>query len=226
MSFLVFLCFAITVGASGYAAAQESETADKKVPVTASSGDPAYTSTNTPYEEENTEEEGDPVTNAKRELLLDKITGLTTTLEQSDARHFFVMYANYAVINTVKRVERDVTAAAEACIKDNSGMASRVEEKLSGWKKAVSEGMKEAEANIENMSLAQTYLSQNEVKQIFKLVDETNEITDTKFKKVPVSTPEACEYMLGKMDETESTMTSLLSATMKSLPNVIQQSQE
>lgn len=161
-----------------------------------------------------------------KKLLLKKLAKYTNGLEQKDARHFFVLYGNYSIVNSVRIVEKDVTAATEVCKKENPKMKDRIDERFAAWKKAIAGPKAEAEANIKNMSEAQTYMSQAEVNELFDLVDKTSEMAQSKFKKVPVSTPEACEFMLTKMDETQSTMISLLSATMKSLPLALQQSQE
>lgn len=169
---------------------------------------------------------GDSPEDPRKRALLDKIVKITTSLDQAQANHFFVMYSNYAMISTVKKVEGDVKNAAQKCSETNPDMKDKIASRLDGWTTAINAPMKDATDNINNMSLAQTYISQAEVQEIFALVDTMREETDQKFQRVPVSTPEACEFMLSKLDETQQNMGALLKATLMSYPNVLQKTQE
>ena len=172
------------------------------------------------------EEKATEPVKVKTEILQGKVSDLMKTLDMAQARHFMTMYANYNIYSMVKAVREDVHQAVEACADNNKNMADKVRNKFSRWDDSVGGTMKEADANIQNLALAQTYLPQSELKSIFSLVDEVRAVNSSRFEKTPVTTPEACEFMISKMDETETSMNSLLQATLISYPNMLQKTQE
>jgi len=105
-------------------------------------------------------------------------------------------------------------------------MEKQISVRWDKWTKSVDANMKEAWANINAMTLAQDYAPQNNMKRIFALIDETRKANSSRFETVPVTTPEACEFMLSKMDETEDNMNMLLITTIKSYPLIMKAMQE
>ncbi len=163
---------------------------------------------------------------AQGKALQEKIGGLLKTLDQDEATHFLVMYANYSLYSMVKAVNTDVGEAVDKCAENNKEMADELNKRYERWKRAVVTSMEDVHKNLENMSLAQTYLPQSEVKIIFALIDEVRAVNSSRFETAPVTTPEACEFMLSKMDETEENMTTLLKATLVSYPNISKKMQK
>jgi hypothetical protein len=166
------------------------------------------------------------VNTEERQVLLDRVVHMTSKLDKAQASHFFVMYSNYSIMSLVNNVEKDVGEAVQKCGEANPEMKTKVDSRYEGWKTTVSKAREEAKKNIDNMVAAQDYASQTEMNEIFSMVDKTRIEADTRFQRIPVSTPEACEFMLTKMDETEKTMDQILRATLTSLPNVLKKNQE
>ncbi len=166
------------------------------------------------------------IAEAQNKALSGKISDLLKNLSQEEATHFMVMYANYNIYSMVKAVSEDVGEAIGKCAENNKEMADDLNRRHGKWKSSVGGNMKEAYSNLNNMSLAQTYIPQYEVKMIFDLVDRVRSINSSRFETVPVTTPEACEFMLSKMDETEESMNAMLQATMISYPNIMKKIQK
>jgi hypothetical protein len=76
------------------------------------------------------------------------------------------------------------------------------------------------------MIVAQAYTKRNTIEDIFKQVEDVRGYNSSRFEKIPVSTREACEFMMGKMDETQTNMVGLLKTTLYSYPGALQRSQK
>ena len=175
-------------------------------------------------EESKSAEEG--LAEIQSDTLKQKMTSLMRTLTQEEINHFLVMYTNYNVYSMVKAVQEDISGAIDGCIKNNKNMEGDLTKRFDSWKKNVGTTMKEANANIQNLALAQTYLSQDEVQGFFSLIDEVRAHNSSRFETTPVTTPEACEFMISKMDETEENMKQLLQVALASYPNVLRKTQK
>ncbi len=175
-------------------------------------------------------DEGDPkaaaLAKAQMEALSGQVRNVTKNLGQAEYTHFGIIYGNYNIYSTVKAVREDVEKAVNACKENNPDMADRIDTRWGSWTKSVDANMKEAWANINSMTMAQDYASQDSMKNIFALVDETRKANSSRFEKIPVSTPEACEFMLSKMDETQDNMNMMLIATIRSYPEIMKAMQE
>ena len=60
------------------------------------------------------------------------------------------------------------------------------------------------------------------IKNLLAEANGVREESSDQFKKVPVTSIEACEYLLNKMDETQDTMGNLLDQTLVGLPQILQ----
>lgn len=170
--------------------------------------------------------EADELVKQQAQALRDKVGSVAKSLELKEANHFFVMYTNYNVYSMVKAVREDVRNAVQACTENNKDMASDLESKFGDWDGTVGGALKDSKASIDNMVLAQTYIQESDLNLVFGLVDEVRAHDSSRFETTPVTTPEACEFMMGKMDETKNTMTQLLKGTLLSYPTLIQKNQE
>lgn len=163
---------------------------------------------------------------AQEDALKEKVGNTVRKLDQREMTHFIAMFTNYNVYSIVSAIRDDVKGAVDRCADSNRDMADRVQQRFSKWDETVGGTMIEANNNIQNMALAQSYISQAELKIIFGLVDEVRAINSSRFESVPVSTPEACEFMLSKMDETEQSMQQMLTVSLQSYPNLLKKNQE
>lgn len=155
---------------------------------------------------------------ASAEKVFDRMRKMSEKLKPEEQKHFFTMYNNYNMIGTVKMVQSDVANAITACGQENPEIKSKLDARFSKWKDAVAPVIKEAETNVDNMVVAQDYADAKEIKSIFKTVDEMRSTTNKQIDKQPVSNREACDYLLGKMDDTQENFVQLLRATLVSVP--------
>lgn len=139
-------------------------------------------------------------------------------MDEISKRHFSVLYGNYNLIKVVETVRDDVEMAVEACGEANPDMEEPLETRFDVWKDAVKPVLKEADANVNNMILAQDYSKPRDIKKFLKKIDKARDEQDDRVKKVPVTSVEACQSLLEKMDETEANMVRLLEMTLVSLP--------
>lgn len=155
----------------------------------------------------------------KTSPVVEAYDAFTKDFNDMDKRHFGVMYGNYNMVKVVETVRGSVDSAVKACGEKNPDMKEPLDTRFGKWKAAVEPVLKEAEVNINNMTFAQSYAPPEKIKEMFKLVDDTRAEQDSKVDKVPVTTPEACDFLLKQMDETQDNMVKLLNATLISLPH-------
>ncbi len=175
-------------------------------------------------------DQGDPkaveLAKARLGALMGQIHGIKKNLGQTELAHFGIIYGNYNIYSTVKAVHSDVENAVNGCIENNPEMEKQLSARWDVWQKSVNANKEEAWANINAMTLAQDYAPQENMKRIFALIDETRKANSSRFETIPVTTPEACEFMLSKMDETQENMNMMLIATIKSYPAIMRSMQE
>jgi hypothetical protein len=191
---------------------------------------PAPEETAAPAEEPAAEEavpaaEEDPEVLKRREaaeqasgMAYEKMGELLATLGPNQQKHFYLLYTNHNIISTVKVVQNDIGKAIKQCGENNPEMKEKLDAKHKEWDDTINPVLKDAEANIGNMIIAQEYAKEKEIKEILKMVDKAREKNNSQIEKIPVTTPEACEYLIGKMDETREGMKGMLSTTLITFP--------
>lgn len=156
---------------------------------------------------------------AQDELALHQnLRTLSEDLPEQDKMHFFTMYNNDNLIETVKTVASDVGKAVAACGENNPDMAGPLAARFESWQEAIKPVMEEARGHLENMILAQDYLPAESIRGVLDLAHQTRTETQSKISKIPVTSVEACTFLLHKMDETQSSMIGLLQATLNAVP--------
>ena len=158
----------------------------------------------------------------KAKVLHRKILDLSTSLSDENRNHFYLIYNNHNMIETVKTVRQDVDKAVLACGKENPEIRSPLERRFSTWTDTIDPKVAEAEAFRDNMIIAQDYMEPGRIKNLLAEANGVREESSDQFKKVPVTSIEACEYLLNKMDETQDTMGNLLDQTLVGLPQILQ----
>ncbi len=155
--------------------------------------------------------------------VLEDVRAFADNLSDQNKRHFSVVYGNYNLIHVVKTVREDLGNAMEVCEEKNPELEGRATARYLEWTQAVDPVIKQAEANVGNMIIAQDYARPREFDQFFKKIDDAREQHAKDVKKVPVDSLEGCQGMIDKMDETQPNMIKLLNATLVSLPKAIQE---
>lgn len=162
----------------------------------------------------------------KSDALLSKVSGIMRGLDAKQAQHFYFIYSNYAMISTVNEVEKDLAAAVKACGENNSGMKDDLDADFSAWQDALKGPKEEALANVMNMVSAQDYLDDDQFSDLLEAIDGVRFANANRFEKIPVTSPEACEFMASKMDETQNQMVSMLKTTLMTYPAALQNTQQ
>lgn len=146
---------------------------------------------------------------------------ITEGLSPEEQKHFFILYNNYNMIGTVKMVQGDVGNAVKACGESNPDMKDKMDARFKTWNEAINPIVKESEGHVDNMVIAQEYAKPKEIKEIFKGLDETRVLANAQVEKTPVTTKEACEYLLNTMDDTQENFAKLLRSTLISAPAIV-----
>lgn len=161
-----------------------------------------------------------------RNKVLDAAEDFTKDMDKVSARHFNVLYGNYNLVKVVETVKDDVGAAVKACGEANPDKKDPLNARYDEWKKAVEPVLKEAEGNVDNMVVAQDYADPRDIRNFLRMVDKTREEQAKEVEKVPVTSPEACDSLLNKMDGSQEQMVKLLQMTLVSLPLLMQDQDE
>lgn len=149
------------------------------------------------------------------------IAELTMELDDNARRHFYTLYNNNNLISTVKYVRDHIGDAIDACSENNPDMEGDLRARYKEWTDAVNEKLGEAEGQVENMVLAQEYASDADINKILKQANDLRAKTQKNVERIPVTSPEACEYLLNKMDETQTNMLRFLSAVLVAMPQAM-----
>ena len=160
----------------------------------------------------------EPTLSEMRQTMFDKLGEISNKLEGAEKHHFSLANSNYALISTVRTVQRDVGNAITACGENNPDMKPALNKRYNEWNAAITPIMDEAQGHLDNMIIAQDYAAPEDIKGIFKVMDDTRAKAESEIEKIPVTTPEACQYLIDKMDETQLSMTGLLRRTLISTP--------
>ncbi|MGH1377886.1 MAG: hypothetical protein ACRBB3_03605 [Alphaproteobacteria bacterium] len=171
-------------------------------------------------------ESADDLVKAQSETLKGIVSDLVPTLTREEAAHFIALYKNYTLYSMVKAVDADVNNAVSKCADNNKSMKDELENRFEEWEKKVGTTLKEAHANINNMAISQSYIPQSNLNTMFGLIEEIRAVNSSRFETTPVTTPEACEFMISKMDETEESMGRMLKETLSSYPNLLKATQQ
>ena len=147
---------------------------------------------------------------------------LTMDLDDNDRRHFYTLYNNNNLISTVKYVRDHIGEAIDACSENNPDMEDDLRARYKKWTDAVNEKLEEAEAQVENMVLVQEYASDDAINEVLEQADDLRAKTQENVERIPVTSPEACEYLLNKMDETQETMLRYLGTVLVAMPQAME----
>jgi len=142
------------------------------------------------------------------------IKALANKLNPDDQKHFYLIYSDSNIISTVKMVRGDVNNAVNACGKSNADLKPELDKHFTDWKSKVDPVVKESEANLNNMIIAQTYAPPEKIKAILKKLDDVRAKTAAQVEKKPVTTKDACQYLESKLDSTQDSLTAALRSTL------------
>ena len=165
----------------------------------------------------------DPLIEAQKDAIDNTnmlLAKLVKDLDEAQRRHLMFTYSNYNLIQTTEAVKTDVEDAVQQCGAENPDMKEALDARFKDWQGALDPVLEEAQSNLDNMVLVQEYAPKKKIREVFKSVDNAREKTDARFEKTPVTTKEACTYLLGKMDDTQDNLTSLLRQTLVSFSQI------
>lgn len=162
----------------------------------------------------------------KLQVLNGELSAITKGLDDNQRRHFLMIYNSHNLISTVTHVKSQVSEAINACSEANPDMKDPLNKRFGEWAGAVDAKMVEAEANRDNMIMAQDYAEEPKIRSVLKQADVLRQETQRYMEGIPVTSKEACEYLLNKMDETQDNMVKLLEMTLITLPQQMQNQPE
>jgi len=149
------------------------------------------------------------------------LAAVTGDLDSNNRRHFYTLYNNNNLIRTVEYVRDHVGSAIDACSENNPDMEEALRGRYKEWTDAVDTKLSDAEAQVQNMVLAQDYASEDEINKVLKQANELRAKTQENVERIPVTSAEACEYLLNKMDETQANMESYLDSVLVAMPQAM-----
>lgn len=150
-----------------------------------------------------------------------RVMAITKDLDKNSERHFYTIYGSYNVIKVVEDIQAQVGAAVDKCIDANPDMKDALKDRFIAWEDALEPVIDEAEGNVDNMIAAQEYTKPRDIRKLLKFADEARAKKNEDLDKYPVTTPEACEYLRVKMDETQENLITLLESTLISFPRTM-----
>ncbi len=156
-------------------------------------------------EETATKKETTPITKwiAAENALLD-------TLPKQNQEVFFILRNKHSVIRTIRVVQRDIKSAVKACGKKNKDLKAPMKGRFKDWENSVLPILKEAKKFLEIELKEQEAFHVGDYRHVMKLNDKAYKFSESKVKKTPVTSKEACEGLLTSMDRTEDSLLSLL----------------
>lgn len=155
------------------------------------------------------------------EKLYEDLKKIVGDLDEQNQRHFLAIYSTYATIAAVKTVEQDVGQAVDACAKANADMKDVMKDRYKKWQQSIKPVLDRASVQVDNMVVSQDYEKPKAIRDFLKRVDDVRKKTSESLSKVPVTTPDACQYLHDKMDDTEKTLNTLLEETLIAIPRTI-----
>ncbi|MBX2833345.1 MAG: hypothetical protein KTR28_00070 [Micavibrio sp.] len=157
--------------------------------------------------------------------VMEALIEFSDPLPPAERRHANIIFSNYNVIKVVEQVEASASMATESCGEKNEDLKAPLENRFGEWQAAIHPIMEEAAASVNNMIAVQEYAKPKTINKLLGKIDDSRKGMDEESDRVPVTTPEACRYLLDKMDETQPALVKLLENTLISLPMSIQQEQ-
>lgn len=152
------------------------------------------------------------------QAVYDKMDEIIDGKGKNIKRHFRMMNTNHNIIETVKIVRTDVGNAIKKCGENNADMKPALKARYKEWNDVIDPVMTESEGHLRNMKKVQNYASVKDIDYVFKGLNKIRKDTNDQIKKIPVTTPEACEFLLEKMDETQDNLKKLLRRTLITMP--------
>lgn len=153
---------------------------------------------------------------------IDAENAMIDKLPNAQKESIFILRNKHSVIRVIRVVERDIGSAVKACSSKNPDMKSKMNDRFTQWKNAVTPIIKTAEKQLNADIDSQQLVDAKEFRRVMKLNDEAFEYGEKQIQKTPVSSKEACEDLLSSMDRTEDDMIQLLRQTL--LPESVIQS--
>ncbi len=164
----------------------------------------------------------DKEVDATAQSVHERLDAFTADFGKNEKKHFMAMYGSYNLISVVNIVRTDVEEAIEKCADKNPDMKDALKSRYKDWDASLEPVMDEAQGNLDNMIKVQDYAKEGDIEDFFEFLDEQREAKTEDIKKVPVTTPEACEHLRSAMDKTQEQLIALLRSTLVSVPQEVE----
>lgn len=154
----------------------------------------------------------DPKQSAAFSRLEKRSQELLASLGGPELKHLYHIREAFGSTRAVRIVRRDVQNAVKACGGENPDMKAQMDERFAAWTAAIDPVVKEKDREIDAAINAQSYLKPKEIKDYLKMIEKAADEANNAIRKIPVTTPDACESLLKSMDRTQETVTELVGA--------------
>lgn len=151
-----------------------------------------------------------------------KTNDIMENLPPDEKGHFAMILNNYNLLSTVGVVEDTVLTAVGSCKKENPEITEKIDARFSQWRSEIDAVRDEAQGHIDNMIIVQDYTDSGHILDILKLNDDIREETSKHYaqayEKVPITSIDACEDMIEKMDDTQTQLVGMLRSALIAMP--------
>lgn len=118
---------------------------------------------------------------------------------------------NFGIIRAIGIMKHDIGDAVKKCGDANKDMEDSLTKRFAAWANTVAPLLKEDEESLEDSIKKSAFPDEKKVHDYLDLIDEAAQAGDKALgDKSVVTTPEACQYLLASMDQSEPMVTTLL----------------
>ena len=141
-------------------------------------------------------------------------------LEPYQAQYIYQIRTEFGVIRSIQVARGDIENAVKSCGEENPDIKEAMQNRFNDWNDVVVPKLSVADVALKEAIQRQGFRPTVRVNMLLDHVQAAFEERDEMFKRVPVTTAEACRSLLESMDKTEESLKTLLEETISSLNNL------
>ena len=139
-------------------------------------------------------------------------------LNNDQAKTLYEIKQAHGIVQSVRAVNRDVSAAVDACGTNNPGLKDDMSTRYQKWWKNIQPVTDQTEKKMNDAIDQQDFLPAGDIRNYLDLIVKAADFTESQYPKTPITTEDACKSLLKSMDNTEQTLMTLLDGIEISQP--------